>query len=178
MMARLDHNEIAASRVNGAEGIAACQEIMQRVFHEELGFSGMNFPDSFETNSVYVELRICNELAGAFRIVKPNESNHCPATEAWPGAHKLEQESVCQFSRVAVLPEYRRRGLFRVAVGFVAETAREFGVSQVISEVLTEKQSIYANCGFGVVGQAFCDPTIDVQQTGVNNCIPMILQVD
>jgi len=35
---------VKASRVHDAEGIAACQEVMRRVFREELGFCAMKFP--------------------------------------------------------------------------------------------------------------------------------------
>jgi hypothetical protein len=163
--------------VTDPESVRACQQLMTGVFHTELAFVGMAIPDAYEDVSVYFKICDGNKLAGTFRIVKPNRHNRCPATDVWPDADMLPAGSVCQFSRVAIRRQFRRRRLFTMAVTKAKRVARDVGASFILSDVLLQSREAYVHCGFEEAGGMICDPTVDVAQTGELNCVPMLLKV-
>lgn len=168
---------VSIDRAMDPNSIRTCQDVMATVFHDELRLHGMAIPDSYEDHSIYVALRSDGSLAGTFRVVKPNNDNQCPATDVWPNSDILPAGNVCQFSRVAILPQFRRHGLFRMAVNAVEGIARDIGASLVLSDVLLQSRLAYERCGFDAAGDLICDPTVDTFNTGELNCVPMILQV-
>ena len=167
---------ISIEQVAGRKDIQACQDLMRKVFHEELGFHAMSFPDRYEDSSTYVAIRSAGRLVGTFRIVKPKELNQCPAAEVWPEANRLPAGSLCQFSRIVIHEQYRRRGLFSLAVKEASGIALDVGASLLLSEVLLQSQLAYERCGFEVAGEAVYDETVDIGGTGVVNCVPMVLR--
>ena len=169
---------ISIKQVTGYEDIQACQELMLKVFHTELGYRAMSFPDNYEDSSIYVAIRSASTLAGTFRIVKPKELNQCPAAEVWPEANNLPAGSICQFSRIVIHEQYRRRGLFSLAVKEASGIAIDVGAALLLSEVLLQSQVAYGRCGFEVVGEAVCDETVDIGGTREVNCVPMVLRLD
>jgi len=169
--------KVTINCVTDPNSVCACQQLMTVVFHTELAFVGMAIPDAYEDVSAYFTIRDGDKLAGTFRIVKPNKYNRCPATDVWPDADALPAGSVCQFSRVAILRQYRRRRLFTMAVTKAKRVARDVGASFILSDVLLQSREAYERCGFKDAGGMICDPTVDVAQTGELNCVPMLLKV-
>ena len=173
----MESTKITINCVTDSKSVCACQQLMTVVFHTELAFLGMAIPDAYEDNSAYFTIREGDRLVGTFRIVKPNKYNRCPATDVWPDADVLPAGSVCQFSRVAILSQYRRRRLFTMAVTKAKQVAREVGASFILSDVLLQSRKAYERCGFEDAGGMICDPTVDVAHTGELNCVPMLLKV-
>ena len=173
----MESTKITINCVTDSKSVCACQQLMTVVFHTELAFLGMAIPDAYEDNSAYFTIREGDKLVGTFRIVKPNKYNRCPATDVWPDADVLPAGSVCQFSRVAILSQYRRRRLFTMAVTKAKQVAREVGASFILSDVLLQSRKAYERCGFEDAGGMICDPTVDVAHTGELNCVPMLLKV-
>ena len=173
----MESTKITINCVTDSKSVCACQQLMTVVFHTELAFLGMAIPDAYEDNSAYFTIREGDRLVGTFRIVKPNKYNRCPATDVWPDADVLPAGSVCQFSRVAILSQYRRRRLFTMAVTKAKQVARDVGASFILSDVLLQSREAYERCGFEDAGGMICDPTVDVAHTGELNCVPMLLKV-
>lgn len=173
----MESTTVTIECVTDPKSVRACQQLMTGVFHTELAFVGMAIPDAYEDVSVYFKICDGDKLVGTFRIVKPNKYNRCPATDVWPDADALPAGSVCQFSRVAILRQFRRRRLFRMAVRRAKRVARDVGASLILSDVLLQSRDAYERCGFEDAGRMICDPTVDVAQTGELNCVPMLLKV-
>ena len=173
----MESTKVTIECVTDPKSVYACQQLMTVVFHTELAFVGMVIPDAYEEVSAYFAIRDGNKLVGTFRIVKPNKDNRCPATDVWPDADVLPAGSVCQFSRVAILSQFRRRRLFTMAVAKAKRVARDAGASFILSDVLLQSREVYERCGFEDAGGMICDPTVDVAQTGELNCVPMLLKV-
>ena len=164
-------------RVESPEAITECRNVMKRVFHDELQFRGMEFPDGYEAQSIYLRIFSLTTTAGACRVVMPDQANQFPASDARGNLDDLPTGVLCQLSRAVVLKEFRRQGCFAAAVYKAARVARDNGADLIFSEVLLASRSAYERCGFEAVGSAFCDSTVDPHATGAKNCILMVRSV-
>lgn len=165
-------SKLLFNKTTNSQEIASCQALIRYVFNEEYGFQGMKIPDAYSDTSTYVS--ICqNILIGAYRIVKPNKFGKLPIQNEYSVLDDEYCRDKCEFSRLAIISEYRGQNHFSLYLEDMISHAREFGAKGVLVSALESKSHLFEKNGFLPLSEPIHDDTLSADV----KIIPMILEL-
>ncbi len=125
----------------GEAGFAEALAVRQRVFIEEQGVPRDLEHDADDATSTHVLAELAGNVVGTGRLVSSNDS--------------------ARIGRVAVLPEFRHRGIGSQVVAALEAEAVARGFTEVTLHAQTYVQELYAKAGYSVSGFSFQEAGID-----------------
>lgn len=126
--------------------------VRRRVFMEEQGYTDEFDAIDDDSRCIHVTLYVDGELAGCSRIfpepLECAEAPDAPESPASPFDEGIASDAVYLLGRVAVLPEFRRRGLASSIVQSSERAARAAGAQLIKLHAQEYVQSLYAKEGY------------------------------
>ena len=126
--------------VTNVEDRAQAFAIRQRVFQDEQGVPAEEEFDADDARATHVVAVVGSTCVGTGRIVFHSE--------------------YAKIGRMAVLREWRRRGVGRALLDALIAIATELGVQQLCLHAQVHAIPFYAACGFRVAGEEFTEAGI------------------
>lgn len=126
-----------ATILPGQGDTSAAFDIRQKVFVEEQGFCQETEFDDIDAHALHALVREDGVPAATARL--------------------YEHEGEFHIGRVAVLREYRKRGLGELAMRLLMLKARELGASEVAVGAQIQAQGFYERLGFRSTGELYDD---------------------
>lgn len=126
-----------ATILPGRGDTGAAFDIRQKVFVEEQSFSQEAEFDDIDAHALHALVREDGVPAATARL--------------------YEHDGAFHIGRVAVLREYRRRGLGELAMRLLMLKARELGATQVTVGAQVQAQGFYEKLGFRSTGELYDD---------------------
>lgn len=130
-----------ATPVTTAAALRMALEVRKRVFVEEQGVPPELELDGRDTTANHVVVEIEGKVVATGRL--------------------LMDDGEARISRVAVLPEWRRRGIAGEVIAALERQAARRGVSEVALNSQTYAQELYDKLGYVVTGDGFVEAGID-----------------
>ena len=122
--------------------LEAAMAVRWPVFVEEQGVPADEERDSSDLTSVHVLAEIDGQVIGTGRLV-------------------LEGDHAGHIGRIAVLPDYRHRGIATRIIATLERQASERGFSEITLHAQTYVRELYDKCGYVVSGPQFLEAGID-----------------
>ena len=123
--------------INGEEELQKILDIRKRVFIEEQGVSEKRERDGLE------------DKADQFIVLDDEKEIGCARIRFIDNKAKLE--------RIAILPEYRRKGLGKKLVNYLIDYSKNKGVKEIYLHGQVRIQKFYEGLGFKARGDIFID---------------------
>ena len=122
--------------------LEAAMAVRWPVFVEEQGVPADEERDSSDLTSVHVLAEIDGQVIGTGRLV-------------------LEGDHAGHIGRIAVLPDYRHRGIATRIIAALEQQASARGFSEITLHSQTYVRELYDKCGYVVSGPQFLEAGID-----------------
>ena len=122
--------------------LEAAMTIRWPVFVEEQGVPADEEQDSSDLTSVHALAEIDGRVVGTGRLV-------------------LEGDHAGHIGRIAVLPDYRHRGIATRIIATLEQQASAYGFSEITLHAQTYVRELYRKCGYVVSGLQFLEAGID-----------------
>ena len=126
---------LAIVPVRSADQMARAYAIRRRVFIEEQGIDPGLERDIDDLSAIHVLALEGEQAVGCGRMV-----------QSYRGA---------KIGRMAVLPDWRGRGVGRLVLDYLVAAAREAGAPRIYLHAQVAVEDFYLKCGFGPIGAVF-----------------------
>ncbi len=115
-------------------------KVRETVFIDEQKVSRREEMDEFEDKATHIVAYYNDEIAGCARI------------------RFLENRS--KLERIAVLPEFRKKGVGRKIVEFLVDYSKKMGAEEAVMHAQINANDFYMKCGFLPRGEEFMEADI------------------
>ena len=135
---------ISIQPVSTSEQLNLCYQMQTAIFHHELNLLGMQIPDNYDRLSLYVQIIDSKVVVGTYRIV-PNTSLGLPIEETGFNFNQIDQNKVCEMSRLVLVKENWGKIPFSKVFSFARKVAKEhYNASTLVVAILSQSVSIEA----------------------------------
>jgi glucose-6-phosphate 1-epimerase len=131
---------LAIVRVRGADQMALAYAIRRRVFIEEQGIDETLERDEHDQHALHVLAMQDQQAVGCGRMEETGEG--------------------AKIGRMAVLPDWRGRGIGRLVLDFLVDAARSNGFKLAYLHAQLPVEGFYLKRGFNPVGEVFQEARI------------------
>lgn len=151
-------------RVETAAALAEVRALRRATFEEELGYDYGSLHDDLDERSLILSCSLEGRMIGTVRLTTrdggPLEDEAPLHLDAWRRAGAFEDREIAQCTRLAVVPEFRARGVTTLFLTRLYLEAERLGVSLVFIDASAELLSYYTRLGFRRFCPAYRHPIL------------------
>ena len=133
----------------------------------------MQIPNDYDPLSLYMQIIDSKVVVGNYRIV-PNTSLGLPIEETGFNLKQLDQNKVCEMSRLVLVKEKRGKIPFSKVFSSARNAAKQhYNASTLVVAILPRNLSLFKRYGFSQVGEPLYDSTVKSTHKKESVIIPM-----
>ena len=121
--------------------LADALSIRRQVFVKEQGVPDEIVTDGRDPEALHIVVKEADKVIGTARIM-------------------FSEKRCAKLERMAVLKDYRSRGIGREIVSFFTKEMRKRGIKQAVLHAQHRAAGFYKSCGFRETGMPFCEAGI------------------
>lgn len=160
-------------QTSSSEELNLCQQLLVKVFHDELGLTSMVIPDSYDPGSVHMQiLDQADVMVGTYRIVLPSPIG-LPIEESGFDVSQCRSGKICEMSRLVVNRQKRGRVPFNWIVRSACEEALYHRASTLLAAILPKNVRLFKRYGFTQIGEPLHDPSVQSTTANASLIVPM-----